>query len=147
MVDISGKSVTARRARAVGFVKMEQKTLELIKKKLIPKGNVFETARIAGILAAKRTSEVIPMCHPLLLTYVDVKMDIDEERGGVSISSEVRLEGRTGAEMEALSAVSVSGLTVYDMCKAVDKGMIIEDIRLIEKSGGKSDILQSKQIE
>lgn len=139
MVDITEKNITQRMARACGFIRMQAKTLELIKKSLIPKGNVFEVARISGITAAKKTSELIPMCHPLLLTHVDVQMSIDEKRGGVNINSEIRLEGRTGAEMEALSSVSVAALTIYDMCKAVDKTMIIEDIKLLEKKGGKSD--------
>lgn len=140
MVDISGKRVTERMARARGFVKMEQATLDLIEKNLMPKGNVFEVARVAGILAAKKVSDLIPMCHPLMLLYVDLKMSPDRELGGIIIESEVRLEGKTGVEMEALTAVSVAGLTIYDMCKAVDKKMVIGDVKLIEKRGGKSDI-------
>ncbi|MDY6935493.1 MAG: cyclic pyranopterin monophosphate synthase MoaC [Spirochaetota bacterium] len=140
MVDISEKKITLRKAKAAGFVRMQPKTLHLIREGLIPKGNPFEAARFAGIMTAKRTAELIPMCHPLLLTHVDIKLDIDDEKCGISITSEVRLEGKTGAEMEALSAVSIAALTVYDMCKAVDKNMIIEDMRLIEKSGGKSDV-------
>jgi len=140
MVDISEKKVTSRKARAKGFVKMQQSTLELIEKKLIPKGNVFEVARVAGIMAAKKISGMIPMCHPLLLSFVDIKMAVDRGKGGILIESEIRLEGKTGAEMEALGAVTVAALTVYDMCKAVDKNMIIKDIMIIEKKGGKSDI-------
>jgi len=140
MVDISEKKVTVRLARARGFVKMQQSTLELIEKRLIPKGNVFEVARVAGIMAAKQISGIIPMCHPLLLSFVDIKMAVDRNRGGIIIESEIRLEGKTGAEMEALGAVSVAALTIYDMCKAVDKSMIIEDIMIIEKKGGKSNI-------
>lgn len=140
MVDISGKDVTRRSARAEGFVKMGKDTLALIDKKLLPKGNVFEVARIAGIMAAKRTPELIPMCHPLLLTHIDVQVRVDTEKGGISLYAEVRLEGKTGAEMEALTAVCAAALTVYDMCKAVDKTMAIGEVRLVEKRGGKSDI-------
>ncbi len=140
MVDISEKKATSRMARARGFVKMQDSTLDLIEKRLVPKGNVFEVARVAGIMAAKKISDIIPMCHPLLLSYVDIKMAVDRNEGGILIESEIRLEGKTGAEMEALGAVSAAALTVYDMCKAVDKSMIIDDIKLIEKKGGKSDI-------
>jgi cyclic pyranopterin monophosphate synthase len=139
MVDISSKPVTSRTAGARALVRMGAETMRLIREKLIPKGNVFEVAKVAGILAAKRTHELIPMCHPLPLNFVDVKCDIDESRGGVVISSEIRLDGKTGAEMEALTAVTVAALTVYDMCKAVDKTMTIEDAALVYKKGGKSD--------
>jgi cyclic pyranopterin monophosphate synthase len=139
MVDISDKKITLRTAKASGFVRMQNSTLDLIEKKLIPKGNVFEVAKIAGIIAAKKTSGLIPMCHPLLISHVDLKISIDKERSGVKLESEVKLEGKTGVEMEALTAVSIAALTVYDMCKAVDKNMIIEDLKLIEKKGGKSD--------
>ena len=140
MVDISEKEITRRSARASGFVKMQKKTLDMIEARLLPKGNVFEVAKIAGIMAAKRTSGVIPMCHPLLLSFVDVRISVDRERSGISINSEIRLDGKTGAEMEALTAAAVAALTVYDMCKAVDKTMIIEDIRLLGKKGGRSDL-------
>jgi len=139
MVDISGKKETERLARATGFVKMQRSTIDLIEKKLLPKGNLFEIAKIAGIMAAKKNSELIPLCHPLALSYIDVSLHIDHEAGGISLNSEIRLSGKTGAEMEALTAVSVAALTVYDMCKAVDKAMIISDIKLVEKKGGKSD--------
>jgi len=139
MVDVSGKPVTARRAGAEALVRMDRETIRLIREKLIPKGNVFEVAKVAGILAAKRTHELIPMCHPLPLHYVDVSLVIDEKRGGVTVTSEIRLDGKTGAEMEALTAVTVAALTVYDMCKAVDKSMSIEGARLLYKKGGKSD--------
>jgi cyclic pyranopterin monophosphate synthase len=144
MVDISDKKITLRTAKASGFVRMQSATLDLIEKKFIPKGNVFEVAKIAGIMAAKKTSELIPMCHPLLISHVDLKIGIDRKRSGVKLESEVRLEGKTGVEMEALSAVSIAALTVYDMCKAVDKNMIIEDVKLIEKRGGKSDFKLKK---
>jgi cyclic pyranopterin monophosphate synthase len=144
MVDISDKKITLRTAKASGFVRMQPATLDLIKKKLIPKGNVFEVAKIAGIFGAKKTSELIPMCHPLLISHIDIKVSLDKKKTGVILESEVKLEGKTGVEMEALSAVSIAALTVYDMCKAVDKNMIIEDIKLIEKTGGKSDFRVKK---
>jgi cyclic pyranopterin monophosphate synthase len=140
MVDISGKQITARTAKAAGFVRMNKSTLDLIEKRLLPKGDLFQIAKIAGIMAAKRNAELIPMCHPLALSFIDVSIDLDYDTGGVRIGSEIRLEGKTGAEMEALTAVSVAALTVYDMCKAVDKEMVIGDIKLIEKKGGKSDL-------
>ncbi len=139
MVDVSDKKITFRTAKAYGFVKMKPDTLDLIEKNLLPKGNLFETARIAGILGAKKNSELIPMCHPLNISYIGVDLKMDYKLCGISIFSEIRLEGKTGAEMEALAAVSIAALTVYDMCKAVDKEMIIENIKLIEKTGGKSD--------
>jgi cyclic pyranopterin phosphate synthase len=142
MVDISGKGISQRFARASGFVRMKKSTLELIEKKLLPKGNLFEVAKIAGIMAAKKTSELIPMCHPLNISHIDVRIKLDNERSGISLESEASLEGKTGAEMEALTAISVASLTVYDMCKAVDKEMIIEDIKLLEKKGGKSDFMR-----
>ncbi|HSV97867.1 MAG TPA: cyclic pyranopterin monophosphate synthase MoaC [Spirochaetota bacterium] len=139
MVDVSSKAVTARSARASGFVRMSPETIEMISGNLLPKGNAFEASRIAGIMAAKETSSLIPLCHPLVINYVDVQMAVDPDAGGVRIYSEIKTEGKTGAEMEALTAVAVAALTVYDMCKAVDKEMSIEDVRLLEKKGGKSD--------
>ncbi len=141
MVNVSGKAVTERTAKAQCFVRMNKETVDAIMGKLLPKGDPFEVARIAGIMAAKKTSDLIPMCHPLQVHYVDVQVSLDVERSGVIINSEIRLEGKTGAEMEALTAASVAALTVYDMCKAVDKGMIIEGCRLLEKRGGKSDFI------
>lgn len=141
MVDISHKAPTERYARACAFVKMDISTIKAIENKLLPKGDVFEVARIAGIMAAKKTSNLIPMCHPLMLTYINVKISINNEKSAVEIESEVKLSGKTGVEMEALTASSVAALTVYDMCKAVDKSMIIGGCRLIEKKGGKSDYL------
>lgn len=140
MVDISDKKATMRLARASGFVRMQPATLDMIEKNLLPKGNVFEVAKIAGIMAAKKTSDLIPMCHPLSITHINIRIDVDRKRNGILVESEVKLEGKTGVEMEALSAVSVASLTIYDMCKAVDKTMIIEDVKLLEKKGGKSDI-------
>lgn len=138
MVDVTGKKVTSRSARAYGRVYMKRETLDLINNDLLPKGDVFEVARVAGILAAKRTGEMIPMCHPLLLTYVNVDLKMFTEENAIEIFSEIKLEGKTGAEMEALTAVSFAALTVYDMCKAVDKEIKIGDIHLVEKKGGKS---------
>jgi len=138
MVDVTGKKVTSRTARASGMVFMQQSTIDRLENQLLPKGNVFEVARIAGITGAKRTWEMIPMCHQLLLTHVDVNLEISSEENAVKIYSEIKLEGKTGAEMEALTAVSVAALTIYDMCKAVDKEIKIGEIYLVEKKGGKS---------
>ena len=137
MVDISPKISTDRYARACSFVKMDLNTIDAIEEKLLPKGDIFEVARIAGIMAAKKTSDLIPMCHPLQLSYVDVSIKINRDRSGVEIFSEVKLNDKTGVEMEALTAASIAALTVYDMCKAVDKNMIIGECRLVEKRGGK----------
>ena len=141
MVDVSPKNSTDRYARACSFVKMGAATIDAIENKLLPKGDIFEVARIAGILAAKKTSDLIPMCHPLKLDFIDVTIKLDRVKSGVEIVSEVKLSGKTGVEMEALTASSVAALTIYDMCKAVDKNMIIENCRLVEKKGGKSDYL------
>ena len=139
MVDISEKKISERIAKARGFVQLQKVTIEKILNQTLPKGDIFEIARIAGIMAAKNTSQLIPLCHQLLLNHVDVLIKLDEEKKGVVIESEVRLTGKTGAEMEALTAVSIAALTVYDMCKAVDKEITINDVILIEKQGGKSD--------
>ena len=136
MVDISSKISTDRYARACSFIKMDLTTIDAIEKKLLPKGDIFEVARIAGIMAAKKTADLIPMCHPLQLSHVDVSIKIDHDRSGIEIFSEVKLTGKTGVEMEALTAATVAALTLYDMCKAVDKNMIITDCRLVEKRGG-----------
>lgn len=144
MVDISSKDITQRSAKAEASVFMKSETITAIEQKLLPKGEVFEVARIAGIMAAKKTSALIPMCHPLLLNYVNVDLKIDRSKSLVYITSEIRLSGKTGAEMEALMAASIAALTVYDMCKAVDKDMVVGDCRLIEKKGGKSDYISSK---
>jgi cyclic pyranopterin monophosphate synthase len=144
MVDVSGKSVTLRMARASGSVHLREETIEMIENNLLPKGDPFDIARTAGIMAAKKTSDLIPLCHPLMLSFVDIKLEINRENNSVFITSEVRLESKTGAEMEALTAVSVAALTIYDMCKAVDKEIVISDIMLIEKRGGKSDFFKPK---
>jgi cyclic pyranopterin monophosphate synthase len=138
MVDISEKPVSAREARARGAVRMSPEALAAIVAGNLPKGEVIATARIAGIQAAKRTSELIPMCHPLALTVVDVQCVSDADLPGIRIESLVRCEGKTGAEMEALTAVSVAALTVVDMAKSADRWMTIEGITLTEKRGGKS---------
>ncbi len=138
MVDVGGKSATQREAVARGAVYMNKETLLLITDKKITKGNVFETARLAGIMAAKKTCELIPLCHQLNLTSVTVDFDIDRKKNRVDIEAKAKCTGQTGVEMEALTAVSVAALTIYDMCKAADKAMVISDIMLIEKRGGKS---------
>lgn len=136
MVDTSEKPVTTRRAVASARVSMSAATLDAIRNHSTPKGDPLETARLAGIVAAKRTAELIPLCHPLPLTHVDVRAELQE--GGVYLESEVTTRAQTGVEMEALTAVSVAALTVYDMCKALDKAITITDIRLESKTGGKS---------
>jgi len=142
MVDVTEKAVTSRRALAESFIRLSTKTLSLLRGGALPKGNALETARIAGILAAKRTPDLIPLCHPLLLTHVDVQADT---RGnGVRFLASVSCAGTTGVEMEALTAASVAALTLYDMVKAVEKGATIERVRLLEKSGGKSGLYKRK---
>jgi cyclic pyranopterin phosphate synthase len=144
MVDVSKKPVTRREAIAQGSVYMKRETLELIKDKQVPKGDVLCVSRIAGILAAKKTSELIPMCHPLNITSVDIDFDIDSDKTRIGIEVRVRTTGRTGVEMEAMIAVSTAALTIYDTCKAVDKEMIISEIMLIEKRGGRSGLFRRK---
>jgi cyclic pyranopterin monophosphate synthase len=138
MVDVSAKDPTRRVAVAAGSVLMQQGTLNLIRSGGVAKGDVLAVARLAGIMAAKRTPDLIPLCHPLALDQVDVELACDPARAAVDITATCRVTGRTGVEMEALTAVSVAALTIYDMCKAVDRGMRITEIRLIKKSGGKS---------
>lgn len=140
MVDVSAKQKTQRVARAAGFVHMEPSTLELVRTGGCKKGDVLAVAQVAGIMAAKRCWELVPMCHPIQLTGVDVRFElVDDERGcGVAIEAECRCCGETGVEMEALTAASVAGLTVYDMLKATQRDMVVDDVRLIEKSGGAS---------
>ena len=136
MVDVGGKADTRRMARAGGIIRMSAEALAAIKAGDAPKGDVLGTARIAGIMAAKKTAELIPLCHPLALTSVEVAFDYVE--GGIAVSATASLTGKTGVEMEAMTAASVALLTVYDMAKALDKGMIIDGVRLLEKRGGKS---------
>jgi len=138
MVDVTDKEVTQRKAVAEATVSMSARTLQLIKEGGHKKGDVLSVARIAGIQAAKKCSELIPLCHPLMLTSVDVELQLEEEDSQVRIQSSCKLTGQTGVEMEALTAASVAALTIYDMCKAVDKSMVISHIRLLEKLGGRS---------
>ena len=138
MVDVSGKEPTVREARAEGYVTMQPATLQAIVEGNHHKGDVFGVARIAGIQAAKQTSQLIPLCHPLMLSKVAVEFDVEPDNSRIRVHSLCRLTGQTGVEMEALTAVSVATLTLFDMCKAVDPGMIIEGIKVLEKSGGKT---------
>lgn len=140
MVDVTGKEETLRTARASGTIRVSNEVLQAVagRETVLAKGDILGTARIAGIMAAKKTSDLIPLCHTLLLTKVAVDFEVLEEASKIRCTAEVRLTGKTGAEMEALTAVSVALLTIYDMCKAVDKSMVISDIRLEEKDGGKS---------
>jgi cyclic pyranopterin phosphate synthase len=136
MVDVGDKAVTKREAVAAGRIFLQDETMRLLQQNALPKGNAVEAARLAGIFAAKRTAELIPLCHPLGLDFVEVQITPSEK--GLDITATARCHGQTGVEMEALTAVSVAALTIYDMCKAVDKMMVIGDIRLVKKSGGRS---------
>ena len=138
MVDVTAKDETRREATARGRIVMRRETLALIQQGGVPKGDVLAVAQIAGVMAAKRAHELIPMCHPLLLTGIDVTLTPNEARVCVEIEATVRTTGKTGVEMEALTAASVAALTVYDMCKSADRGMVIGEVRLVHKSGGKS---------
>lgn len=143
MVDVGGKAETARVAIAAGRIRMNAAALAAIRDGAVPKGDVLAAARIAGIMAAKKTAELIPLCHPLALDAVTVDFAVEDD--GLRATATASLTGRTGVEMEALTAVSVALLTVYDMAKAIDKGMVIEDIRLIEKRGGKSGLWRAAE--
>ena len=145
MVDVSDKDITSRIAVARGTIHMRTETLALILDDKIEKGDVFSVARVAGIMAAKKTSELIPMCHPLNITSVEIDLTPAENPARVEIEASVRVSGKTGVEMEAMSAVAVAGLTIYDMCKAVDREMSIGEIRLVKKSGGKSGTFLRKE--
>jgi len=145
MVDVSGKDVTERIAVARGTIFMRPETLSLIMEKKVEKGDVFSVARVAGILAAKKTSELIPMCHPLNITSVEIFLSPQQNPPRVEIEAVVKVTGKTGVEMEAMTAAAVSGLTIYDMCKAVDREMTLGDIRLVKKSGGKSGTFIRKE--
>ena len=138
MVDVSAKDVTERTATAAATVTMKAETLALILEGGVAKGDALATARLAGIMAAKRTSDLIPLCHPLPIAKVSVELTPDRARNAIAITATCKVTGRTGVEMEALTAASVAALTIYDMCKAVDRGMVISDIRLLHKAGGKS---------
>ena len=144
MVDVSEKDVTRRIAVARGAIEMRPETLALILEEKIEKGDVFSVARVAGIMAAKKTSELIPMCHPLNITSIEVNLNPQENPARVEIEAAVRVDGKTGVEMEAMTAVSVTALTIYDMCKAVDREMSISEICLVKKSGGKSGAFTRK---
>jgi cyclic pyranopterin phosphate synthase len=145
MVDVSGKDVTERIAIARGTIFMRAETLSLIMEKKVEKGDVFSVARVAGIMAAKKTSELIPMCHPLNITSVEIKLTPQNNPPRVEIESVVKVTGKTGVEMEAMTAAAVAGLTIYDMCKAVDREMTVSNIRLVKKSGGKSGTFIRKE--
>jgi cyclic pyranopterin monophosphate synthase len=136
MVDVSDKPITTRTAVASGFVQMAAATVAAIRAHTAPKGDPLEVARIAGVMAAKRTAELIPLCHPLPLNHADVELEVRDD--GIAITATTKIDSKTGVEMEALTAVSVAALTIYDMCKALDKAMVIKDIRLESKSGGTS---------
>lgn len=136
MVDTGGKEISSRRAVASARVLMKKETLQALREHRTPKGDPLETARLAGIMGAKKTAELIPLCHPLPITHIDVQAELDD--AGVSLRAEVSTNAQTGVEMEALTAVSIAALTIYDMCKALDKGITITDINLESKSGGKS---------
>ncbi len=138
MVDVSAKETTVRKAKAVGRVKVSAEVIAAVREHKNPKGDPFEVARIAGIMAAKRTSELIPLCHQIDLSKVDVRIEIG--KNGFEIEAEATTTAKTGVEMEALTAVSVAALTIYDMCKAIQKDMVIGEIKLVQKSGGKADI-------
>ena len=144
MVDVSDKEATERTATAKGSVLMSLETMALIRAGGVKKGDVLSVAQLAGIMAAKKTPDLIPLCHPLTLTSITVDLVCDPERNAVDITATCKLKGKTGVEMEALSAVSVAALTVYDMCKAADRGMRITDIRLTHKAGGKSGTFEAE---
>ena len=139
MVDVGGKPVTERRAVARAVVRMSPETAELVAHGNAPKGDVVGTARLAGIQAAKRTSELIPLCHPLPLTFVDIEAEVDADAGAVTLTAEARTNAQTGVEMEAMTACAVAALTVYDMVKGVERGVEVAEIALLEKTGGKED--------
>ncbi len=142
MVDITGKADTARVAVARGTVRMQPATFKLIEKGGISKGDVMAVAQLAGIMAAKRTPDLIPLCHPILIGSVSINFEPDEKSSTIDITATVESTGKTGVEMEALTATSIAALTIYDMCKAVDRGMTIENVRLLQKSGGKSGTIK-----
>lgn len=144
MVDVSAKRATSREAVARGRVLMKPETARAIEKQTVAKGDVLAVAKIAGVMAAKRTSDLIPLCHPLEITAVDVAFRTDARRGRIEIEAAVRTRGRTGVEMEALTAVSAAALTIYDMCKAADRAMTLSDIQLVLKRGGKSGTFRRK---
>ena len=144
MVDIADKAITQRRAVASGCIRMQAETLAMIEQGNHKKGDVLGIARIAGIMAAKKTADLVPLCHPIPITHVEIDFTVDADLPGIRCLATLETEGKTGIEMEALTAVQISLLTIYDMCKAVDRGMLMNDVRLLEKKGGKSgDWVQS----
>ena len=143
MVDVGGKERTARVARVRGEIRMRPETVALIAANKVAKGNVLEAARLAGIMAAKRTGELIPLCHQLNITAIEVQFVVGQDR--VEVEAEVKIDDRTGVEMEALTAASVALLTIYDMCKGVDRGMVISELRLMEKRGGRSGVYKREE--
>lgn len=144
MVDVSEKKETDREAVAFGSVYMKKETLERIREGTIKKGEVLSVAQVGGIMGCKRTSDIIPMCHPIMITGCDIKFDLDLEKNKIDITATVKNTGQTGVEMEALTAVTISGLTIYDMCKAIDREIVISDVMLLKKSGGKSGLFERK---
>ncbi|MBV7274054.1 cyclic pyranopterin monophosphate synthase MoaC [Clostridium sp. PL3] len=146
MVDVSEKEDTAREAIAIASIYMKKETLERIKEGGIKKGDVLSVAQVGGIMGAKNTSQIIPMCHPINISGCDISFELDSEKNKIDIKAKAKTVGKTGIEMEALTAVSTAALTIYDMCKAIDREMIISDIMLVEKSGGKSGLFQRKNI-
>ncbi|MBW2650401.1 MAG: cyclic pyranopterin monophosphate synthase MoaC [Deltaproteobacteria bacterium] len=145
MVDVTAKGPTLREAVASGMVLMRSDTVRAVESGGVSKGNVYTTAKIAGIMAAKKTSDIIPMCHPLELTGIDIDFSSDIEKGEITINARVRTFSRTGVEMEAMTAVSVAALTIYDMCKSADRAIVLSDIKLLKKSGGKSGAFVRKE--
>jgi cyclic pyranopterin phosphate synthase len=142
MVDVSEKDETIRVAEAYGSVYMKRETLERIKEGLIVKGDVLSVAQVGGIMGAKKTSDIIPMCHPIMISGCDINFSLNFEENKVEITATAKTTGQTGIEMEALTAVTIAGLTIYDMCKAIDREMIISEVMLLKKSGGKSGVFQ-----
>lgn len=138
MVDVGAKAVTQREAVAEGVVRMSGATAKLLAEKALPKGDVLSTAKVAGILAAKQTSSLIPLTHPIPLDFVDIEFDVKVRTGTITVTSTARCRGRTGVEIEAMTACAIAALTIYDMCKSAEKGIVIEQVRLLRKSGGKS---------
>lgn len=144
MVDVSSKEETLREAAAYGCVYMKSETLQRIKEGTIKKGDVLSVAQVAGIMASKKTSDIIPMCHPIMISGCDINFNLNFDENKVEITSTVKTTGQTGVEMEALTAVAAAGLTIYDMCKAIDREMIVSDVMLMKKSGGKSGTFERK---
>ena len=140
MVDVGSKRTTSREAVAVATVRMQPETLKRLIERALPKGDVLSTAKVAGVLAAKRTPSLIPLAHPIMITSVDITFDLDPAAGSVEVRAIVRCDGKTGVEMEAMTACAVAALTIYDMCKSAEKGIAIETLQLVRKSGGKSGL-------